>query len=48
MILYRALGTALDWPEAKEQANLVRQWGIEVHKLQRPALRTNSAYAFDM
>ncbi|KIW03568.1 glutamate-cysteine ligase [Verruconis gallopava] len=24
-----ALGTALDWPQAKEQANLVRQWGIE-------------------
>jgi glutamate--cysteine ligase catalytic subunit len=26
----RALGTALDWPDAKKQANLVRQWGIEV------------------
>ncbi|KAK4138088.1 glutamate-cysteine ligase-like protein [Trichocladium antarcticum] len=24
-----ALGTALDWPEAKEQAHLVRSWGIK-------------------
>ncbi|KAH8893235.1 glutamate-cysteine ligase [Thozetella sp. PMI_491] len=24
-----ALGTALDWPEAKQQANLVREWGIK-------------------
>lgn len=26
----RALGTALEWPEAKKKAGLVRQWGIEV------------------
>ena len=25
----RALGTPLDWPEAKKNANHVRQWGIE-------------------
>jgi glutamate--cysteine ligase catalytic subunit len=24
----RALGTALDWPEAKQRAQQVRQWGI--------------------
>jgi len=26
----RALGTALDWPDAKKAANQVREWGIEV------------------
>lgn len=26
----RALGTPLDWPEAKKNANHVREWGIEV------------------
>ena len=26
----RALGTALEWPEAKKKADLVRKWGIEV------------------
>jgi hypothetical protein len=27
---HRALGTALEWPEAKKKASQVRQWGIEV------------------
>jgi glutamate--cysteine ligase catalytic subunit len=26
----RALGTPLEWPEAKKNANHVRAWGIEV------------------
>lgn len=26
----RALGTPLDWPEAKKAADQVRSWGIEV------------------
>ena len=26
----RALGTALEWPEAKEKAEQVRAWGIRV------------------
>jgi hypothetical protein len=26
----RALGTALEWPEAKKNADRVRRWGIEV------------------
>jgi len=26
----RALGTALEWPEAKKKAGQVREWGIEV------------------
>jgi hypothetical protein len=30
LILHRALGTPLDWPEAKKNADHVRQWGIEV------------------
>lgn len=30
---YRALGTALEWPEAKKKADLVRQWGIEVRTM---------------
>lgn len=29
----RALGTALEWPEAKQKADQVRQWGIEVCNL---------------
>lgn len=29
-MLFRALGTALEWPEAKKKAGQVRQWGIEV------------------
>jgi len=31
----RAEGTALDWPEAKKQAHLVRSWGIKVRKMRR-------------
>lgn len=30
--LHRALGTALEWPEAKKQADLVRKWGIRVSR----------------
>lgn len=26
----RALGTPLDWPEAKQNADHVREWGIKV------------------
>lgn len=26
----RALGTALEWPDAKQRAHQVREWGIEV------------------
>ena len=26
----RALGTALDWPDAKKRAHQVREWGIKV------------------
>ena len=26
----RALGTALDWPDAQEHAQKVREWGIKV------------------
>jgi hypothetical protein len=29
-LLIRALGTPLEWPEAKKEANRVRTWGIEV------------------
>lgn len=29
--LFRALGTPLDWPEAKNNANHVREWGIKVY-----------------
>lgn len=32
----RALGTALEWPEAKKKADQVRQWGIEVCKVEMP------------
>lgn len=28
--LRRALGTALEWPDAKQRAHQVREWGIEV------------------
>ena len=28
--LLRALGTPLDWPDAKKNADHVRDWGIEV------------------
>ena len=28
--LYRALGTPLDWPEAKKNADHVRRWGVKV------------------
>jgi hypothetical protein len=28
--LFRALGTPLDWPEAKKNADHVRQWGVKV------------------
>jgi hypothetical protein len=28
-VVNRALGTPLDWPEAKKNANHVRQWGVE-------------------
>jgi hypothetical protein len=28
----RALGTALEWPDAKKQADLVREWGIKVSR----------------
>lgn len=27
---FRQLGTALEWPEAKKNADKVRKWGIEV------------------
>jgi len=30
----RALGTPLDWPEAKKVASHVREWGIEVRNNQ--------------
>lgn len=33
LISSRALGTALEWPEAKKKAGQVRQWGIEVCRL---------------
>lgn len=29
--IYRALGTALEWPDAKKKASQVREWGIEVY-----------------
>jgi len=29
-LLLRALGTPLEWPEAKKEANRVRTWGIQV------------------
>lgn len=28
--IFRQLGTALEWPEAKKNADKVRKWGIEV------------------
>ncbi len=28
--MYRAVGTPLAWPDAKKNANHVREWGIEV------------------
>lgn len=30
--MHRALGTALEWPEAKKKAGQVREWGIEVYR----------------
>lgn len=32
--LRRALGTALEWPDAKQRAHQVREWGIEVRPAQ--------------
>jgi hypothetical protein len=32
----RALGTALEWPEARKNADKVRKWGIEVSSLLSP------------
>ncbi|KAI1501939.1 hypothetical protein F5X99DRAFT_380848 [Biscogniauxia marginata] len=29
----RALGTALDWPDAQKHAQQVREWGIKVTRL---------------
>ncbi len=29
--IYSALGTPLEWPEAKKNANHVRDWGIKVY-----------------
>ena len=34
-LLLRALGTPLEWPEAKKEANRVRTWGIEVRLIQQ-------------
>jgi glutamate--cysteine ligase catalytic subunit len=28
-MIHRALGTPLDWPEAKKNAGHVREWGIQ-------------------
>jgi hypothetical protein len=36
--LRRAIGTPLDWPEAKKVAGHVRSWGIEVRQLSNRAL----------
>jgi len=30
----RALGTALEWPEAQKRAVQVREWGIKVREMQ--------------
>lgn len=30
LIRYSALGTPLEWPQAKQAADQVREWGIEV------------------
>lgn len=30
LLRFRAVGTPLPWPEAKQKADHVRQWGIEV------------------
>lgn len=35
LILDRTLGTPLDWPETKKNADHVRQWGIEVGMILR-------------
>ncbi|KAL8663670.1 MAG: hypothetical protein Q9168_008052, partial [Polycauliona sp. 1 TL-2023] len=39
-VRFRALGTPLEWPEAKQAADKVRQWGIEV---QRPDAQQSKA-----
>ena len=31
VLFHRAIGTPLEWPEAKENADHVREWGIEVN-----------------
>lgn len=38
--LRRALGTALEWPDAKQSAHQVREWGIEV----RPGISVGLGY----
>lgn len=38
---YRALGTALEWPEAKQRAHQVREWGIEVRWITTLGFRNN-------
>lgn len=30
ILVFRALGTPLDWPEAKQSAHQVREWGVKV------------------
>ena len=35
-VISSALGTPLDWPDAKKVAGQVRSWGIEVGLVERP------------
>lgn len=40
-MIRRQLGTALEWPEAKKNADKVRKWGIEVSFLESITLSKN-------
>jgi len=33
LTIRRALGTPLDWPEARKNAQQVREWGVQVRIL---------------
>lgn len=42
LTIIRQLGTALEWPEAKKNADKVRNWGIEVGLVVRKMSITKS------
>jgi hypothetical protein len=42
----RALGTALDWPDAKKRAHQVREWGIKVGEMKMSDMSGKSWASF--